>query len=166
MPSRITDPKPDTILRTVKMLWQSVSMGAFLGSLLTALIFHGDLPEETAFVWTMGVFAGSLLLALPLLVLLSAPFLAGIRAISRRYDRHLFPTTMIGGISGVVAVVLLLLFIRIAASGLTLPGPLAVTATSVGKILLMGFAYGMSLALFIGLNQGPADRREEIHPPR
>ncbi|WAC18079.1 hypothetical protein OVA24_12610 [Luteolibacter sp. SL250] len=166
MPPRITAPEPTTILRTLKMLWQSVSMAAFLGSLLTALIFHGDLPENTAFVWTMGVFAGSLLLALPLLLLLSVPFLAGIRAFSRRYDRHLFPTTVIGGMCGVVAVVLLLLFIRISASGLTLPGPLPVTAASVGKILLVGFAYGMSLALFICLNQRPADRHREIQPPR
>jgi hypothetical protein len=155
----------EQLVNTARMLWQSISMAAFLGSLLTALIFHGNLPEETAFVWTMGVFAGSLLLALPLLVLLALPFLAGVKALARKYDRYLFPSTVIGGVCGVFATVVLQLLIMAAAPGMKISGGTTDLVSFGGKLLMVSYAYGMSLALFIGLNQRPAGRRES-HPPR
>jgi hypothetical protein len=159
MPRRITAPAPDTILRTVKLLWQSVSMAAFLGSLITSFIFHGDLPKDTAFVWTMGVFAGSLILVLPLLVLLSIPYLAGIKALAHRYNRYLFPATVVGGVGGVLSVVILLLLFIPAASGMKISVNPTDLISYGGKLLLVGYGYGMSLALFIGLHERPAEHR-------
>jgi len=153
------------MIRTAKQLWQSVSMAAFLGSLLTALMFHGDMPDETAFIWTMGVFAGSLLISLPFLVLLSVPFMEAIKALSRRYDRHLFLASVIGGACGAALVLALLLLTVTAIPDLKPSGSISNTAPRVGKLLMSGYAYGMSLALFIGLNQRPAERRK-THPPR
>ncbi|RYD32377.1 MAG: hypothetical protein EOP87_12960 [Verrucomicrobiaceae bacterium] len=141
-------------------------MATFLGSLLTALIFHADFPDKTAFVWTMGVFAGSILVALPILVLCSVPALALINALSRRYERFLFPANVIGGLLGAAVIGVLLLLVMA-----TMPDPLSIGLTSdrvvfAGKVVLAGFAYGMSLTLFIGLNQRPAIRSREAQPPR
>jgi hypothetical protein len=140
-------------------------MAAFLGSLLTSFIFHGDLPKDTAFVWIMGVFAGSLMLALPLLVLLSIPYLAGIKSLAHKYNRYLFPTTVLGGVGGVLSVVILLLLLIPAASRTKISANPTDLISYGGKLLLAGYGYGMSLALFIGLNERPAEHRRG-QPPR